>query len=433
MPRSSRVTRAPIVSVTGVYRSWSIAFTAMGALAAGSGVSFWAFGHYFEPLERDLGWGRSHISGGVSVTWALFALAGPAAGWWVDRFGVRSAFVAGAIVTSAAYLLLAGASHLWQWYLLLGLAGLARAYLMNVPVQALVARWFQSRRGQAMSLAAAGFGVGGFIFTPLLAYIVDASGWRHALIVSAFAVLAYFVPVALLIVRDFPCQEAEASACTQPRPAATLPVQVGRGCSIAQAVRTPLFWAIAVGQALLQLGQLSFMLQAVPILQSEGLSARSASTVVMVISGLYTGLRLGAGFLADRISPRSLGVAVAVLQAAALVLVLGGSSLATLALFTVLWSLGQASGWVVEPLLLARYFAGSDFGKIIGTSSMISNVGLALGPAIGGLLYDKFGNYDAAIALLIGALLGAAACYLLLSPLERLSRGALARLHPGAS
>ncbi|HXG42192.1 MAG TPA: MFS transporter [Dehalococcoidia bacterium] len=401
------------------YYGWWMALVATGALAVGSGVSFWAYGLYFESLERDMGWTRTELSGAVGLTWALTALAGPAAGWWVDRLGVRSAFLAGTVPTAITYFLLAGMRSLWHFYALLLMAAVTRAWLGNVVVQSLVSRWFRWRRGQAMSLASSGLGLGGFIFTPLLVFLIEEWGWRQAFVCSGVALLAYFLPVALFIVRDSPA-EMGLEEPAPPHGQASSPVAVSAvSYRLAEAVRTPVFWAIALGQGLLYMAQLSFLIHAVPFLRSEGMSPGGAAALVSAITALYTALRIALGGLTDRFPPRTLGASIALLQAAALGLLLWETAPPTLAVFVPAWAVGQANGAVIEPLLIGRYFGTAHFGSVLGASGVVSSMGFALGPFLASVLYDALGNYDAALAMFMASFGLSALCFLAVGPLGR--------------
>ncbi len=400
------------------YYGWWMALVATGAMAVVSGVSFWAFGLYFEPLEREMGWTRSQLSGAVGLTWALSAVAGPAVGWWVDRYGVRSAFLLGTVPTTIVYLLLAGLRSLWQFYALMLAAAVFRAWLANVPVQSLVSRWFRWRRGQALSLANAGLGIGGFVFTPLLVYIIEEWGWRQAFAFSGLVLLAYFLPVSLFLVRDSPAE----MGLEEPPLSGAVPANSAASAvsyRLAEAVRTPVFWAIACAQGLLYVGQTSFLIHAVPFLRSEGLTAGGAAALVSAITALYTVLRVTTGRLTDLVPTRLLGAGIALLQAAALGLLLWSVSPVTLAMFVPAWAVGQANGFVIEPLLVGRYFGLVHFGAVLGASGVVSTMGLAVGPYLTGALYDASGSYDAALLMLVAALGLAAACYLAVGPLGR--------------
>lgn len=400
------------------YYGWWIVLTGTGTLAVTTGVSFWAFGLYFEPLEEQFGWSRAQLSGAVSMTWLIGGLLGPLIGRWLDRYGPRSAMLVGAVTTAATYFLLAAMNALWQYYALLFAAAFFRSWIYYLPVNALVSRWFVWRRGQALSIANAGLGLGGFIFTPLIVYLIESLGWRQAYFVSGLIVLAYFVPVTLVVVRNRPeDMGVEEPPLQRPSPVMQS-VLDQRSYTLRAALRTPAFWLVAAAASFMYMGQLSFMIHAVPFFRSEGLSSGGAAALMTSVTGLYTALRFVGG-VSDRVTPRTLAIVTVLLQALGLALLMVSTAAPALGIFVLLWAMGQANSPVIEPLLISRFFGTAHFGSILGMSGVFSNMGYAMGPLLAGALYDWTGSYDAALVMFITSFLTAASCYVLLAPLGR--------------
>lgn len=398
------------------YYGWRVVIAATAALCVSSGVSFWAFGLYIEPLEGEFGWSRAEISGAIGLSWLVSGLLGPLVGIWVDRYGPRSAMMLGALLLGLTYFLLAGMNTLWQLYALYFLSSVFRAWMFYIPVQALVSRWFTRRRGQALGIATAGFGFGGFIFTPLLIFIIEQWGWREAYAFSGAILIAYFLPATLFVIRNRP-EDVGAHEPEGPELApAAREVPWGESWTLARALRTRAFWLLAMGLNLMFMAQLSFLIHAVPFYRSEGVSPGIAAALVSANTALYTTLRLGLGFLADRVPPRTIAIALTLFQAATLSLVIVSAAPPVLAVFVVLWAFGQAAGPIIEPLLVSRTFGIAHFGSILGASGMVATSGQVLGPFIGGWLFDLTGNYDAAFLVYVGSFLAAAACYTLFAP-----------------
>jgi MFS family permease len=87
----------------------------------------------------------------------------------------------------------------------------------------------------------------------------------------------------------------------------------------------------------------------------------------------------------------------------------------------------------VMPLyaVLARdHFSPRILGTVLGAAAMVSSLGMALGPAIGGWIFDRFGSYAPMYAGSLAIGLGAAAIALAFprapSPAPRAPQGALA-------
>lgn len=384
------------------YYGWWVVAAGAGALAVSSGISFWAFGLFFAPLEEEFGWTRSQVSGAVSVVWLVSGLMGPLVGWWVDRHGVRGAMLMGVLGNSATFFLLPWVKTLWHLYLLYGIGALFRAWMFYLPVQTLVSRWFRWRRGLAMSIANAGFGVGGFIFTPLITFLIERWGWRQAFFISGIVQLAYFLPVVLLVIKESP----QSMGVEEPQVATVW----SRGESpdkndytLAEAVRTPAFWCIVGAMFLSYMSMLSFLVHAVPFFRWRGISAEGAAAIMSANTGLYTTLRISMGWVGDRIPPLRLALAATLLQMIAVTLALISTSVPMLVVFVPMWASAQGAGPLLEPLLLSRFFGMAHFGAILGASGLFSSLGQVVGPYLTGWLYDATGGYDAALMMFIGA------------------------------
>ena len=66
--------------------------------------------------------------------------------------------------------------------------------------------------------------------------------------------------------------------------------------------------------------------------------------------------------------------------------------------------------------LRADYFGPKSFGTIMGFSSLIVMIGMTLGPIVCGVLYDYYGNYEAAFSLMAFASLIGGICFWLCKP-----------------
>ena len=65
----------------------------------------------------------------------------------------------------------------------------------------MITNWFAKKRGLAMSIAMAGIGVGGTIFSPIVTMLLGKYGWRHTYQIMALIVLVIALPAAFFILR----------------------------------------------------------------------------------------------------------------------------------------------------------------------------------------------------------------------------------------
>ena len=150
-----------------------------------------------------------------------------------------------------------------------------------------------------------------------------------------------------------------------------------------------------------------------------GLSPMAAVTIYSAEGLAGLGGRLVFGLAGDRFGAKRALVAGLLIQAFA-----AGSYLFTAKLgefYAVAAVFGLAYGGVM-PLyaVLARdYFGQRILGTVFGAATMVSSLGMALGPAAGGWIFDTFDGYGFLYIGAFGIGLGAAAIALAFPPLPR--------------
>ena len=389
----------------GAYYGWWMLAGSVVAVALAAGISFWSFGLYVDPLESEFGWSRAEVSAGFSVSLAASGFAAPLIGWWIDRYGPRRVILIGAVLTAASYLLLATTSELWQWFVYQSINAVFRQMMFFIPFQALISRWFERRRGLAVGMLGTGFSLGGFVVVPIMRAVIDEVQWQGSFVVAGIAVVAVFVPLSLLLLRDDPADigaEVDGDATPEDSPVAA---RVLTGVTVRQALRTPLFWVIAAALTAFFFGMISWVVHGIPYFQTVGYSTEQAATLFSIAAGGGVVTRLAFGYLTDRI-PRMEAAAMVVagfLVCAFATLLLTGGSVTGVAIFLVLWVVGASGGPMVEPLLLMRSFGLVAFASLLGIVQVVGSLYL-ISPIISGAIFDATGAYDWALVMLMGSM-----------------------------
>ena len=385
------------------FYGWWLLAGSVVAMALGSGVSFWSFGLYISPLEDEFGWSRAEVSLGFSVSLLIGGLTGPFIGRWIDASGPRLAIIVGATLTAATYVLLGTTTELWQWYAYNSINAVFRQMMFFIPFQALISRWFDRKRGTALGILGTGFSMGGFVVVPLMRLVIDRAGWDGAFVLSGIAVVAVFVPIGLLLVRNSPADvgtvpDGEVSIRHEPYEPRAL-----SGLTLGQALSSPLFWVLAFAMMLFFYGLFGWLVHMVPFYESVGVSRGLAAALVSAAAGVGALTRLAFGLLADRI-PRietaAMGL-VAFLMAGMTALILD-SGTAGIAVYLVFWVVGSGGGPLLEPLLLGRAFGLAHFGAILGAFILVETVGFIVSPVVAGAMYDSTGSYDWVLVMFLG-------------------------------
>ena len=383
------------------YYGWWVLAASVASVALVAGTSFWSFGLYIDPLEREFGWSRWAVSGGFSIALLVGSLASPLIGRAVDRHGPRRVIVLGAVLTAGSFLLLATTSALWQWFLYQSIAAVFRNMMFFIPFQTLVSRWFERRRGLAVGILGTGFSMGGFAVVPALRAVIDAVQWEGSFVVSAIVTVAVVAPLALLLIRDRPADKGLlADGDAQPEGGPAEPVAL-TGLTDRQALRTPLFWVIALALMVFFFGMFGWTAHAVPYYESVGYSKWWAAQLLAIAAGSGIVTRLAFGYLADRIARIEVAAMAlcACLTLSMLVLLVSGGSVLGVVVFLGFWFVGSSGGPMIEPLLTARTFGMAYFASILGALAIVSQSGQIVSPIIAGAIFDATGEYDWALVM----------------------------------
>jgi len=127
--------------------------------------------------------------------------------------------------------------------------------------------------------------------------------------------------------------------------------------------------------------------------QTCGLAPLAAVTIYSVEGLAGLGGRLGLGLAADRFGVKRVLIAGLVIQALAAFAFISASRLGEF--YAVAATFGFAYGGVMPlyAVLAREYFGQRILGAVFGAAAMVSSLGMAAGPAVGGWIYDSFGRY----------------------------------------
>src|SRR5262245_51473896 len=107
------------------------------------------------------------------------------------------------LLSGTGYMLLSTVDSYFQ-FLVVYLGVICLSYgagFMHSPM-VLANTWFIRRRTMAMTLTSASIGIGGTLFSPLLAFAVQAWGWRWAAVLTGISFLLIGLPLATPVRRS---------------------------------------------------------------------------------------------------------------------------------------------------------------------------------------------------------------------------------------
>lgn len=404
------------------YGWWNVLASFAGLALSYAMFTVFSFGVFVAPLEAEFGWSRAEISVALTLTNITVVICSPLVGALADRIGVRRVVIPSVILMGLAVgsmcLLQGRILHLYLMYVLIPLVG---AGTLPLTYSRIVVTWFVRRRGLALGISLAGFGVGATLMPIVGQWLIEHYGWREAYV--AFAALIFLVnlPLALLL-RESPQARRMRAAGPQARSRDRRQDAVPMGLSAHEARRTRSFWYVFFSFLLVGFGVTGILAHLVPMLVGRGISPGTASLFMGSLgAGLIVG-RILAGHLMDYFfAPRVTACFLAAMLAGIVVLALGLDG-------PVIWVavvlIGLALGSEISEIayIVSRYFGSRAFGQIYGTMFAAFQIGAAFGAPALGLYYDGHGNYTGALWVLAGMVLMGIFLILALGPYPDLGR-----------
>jgi OFA family oxalate/formate antiporter-like MFS transporter len=201
---------------------------------------------FVKPFEAATGAGLPTIQITFSVLIVVQTLFSPAQGWLVDRFGPKALVAVGAALTGLGWILSAHVDNVWMLFLTYGaLCGVGTG-IVYVGVIGLMARWFPDRRGFAIGIVAAGYGMGAMLTTFPISSMLTSSGAPRTLVVFGL-ILGGIGVLAALGLREPRPGEISVPAATRTH---------GEDVSPANMLKTPIFWLMFVMMTMMSTGGL---------------------------------------------------------------------------------------------------------------------------------------------------------------------------------
>ena len=366
---------------------------------------------FLRPITEATGWSTTAVSTAMTLNFLAMGAAGFGWGALSDRIGPRPVVLAGAVLLGLGLFLASRAQTPLQFQLSFGLlVGVAVGSFFS-PMIAAVMGWISEHRGLAVSLVSVGVGVAPMTLSPFAAWLITQMEWRGAQHVLALVVWATLIPAALFVRRP-PAEPAGAQASAAQGPSPRLRDAFVSAPFVVLALT---FFACCAAHA-------GPIFHTVTYAMTCGLAPLAAVTIYSVEGLAGLGGRLALGVLADRLGVKRVLVAGLLIQAVAASLFIFASRLGEF--YAVAATFGFAYGGVMPlyAVLAREYFGQRILGAVFGGAAMVSSLGMALGPALGGWIFDSFGRYTWMYAGSAAIGLGAVAMALAFPPFPRAAR-----------
>lgn len=395
-----------------IFYGWWVAFAYVVLNFYWGGTLMVGFTALFTPIRESFNLSNTVTTLAISLRYVISILAAPIVGIIFDRIGSRGLMIFGTFCSAGGLLLLAASQSTWVFFMAFAITSVGFAIWLVGTGPALMMLWFKRHRGKATGIILAA-GLAGSFLVPVVVWLEGEWGWRTTIVIIAIGLVAFSMPVNLLIRHrpdkygmlpdgDTPqigLETSETVSLPEERPS----------LGVREALNSRAFWFLTISQTIPALGASSAMLFIIPHLEEQGIARSTAgfSVTALGIVGLMSTLVLG--WLADYADRRYIIATAFLLEAGGLCVLAFATSPWHLVPFAVLYGAGAGASFPAVSALQADYFGVANFGKIQGAWFSIYTTASAVGPIIGGAIRDVTGSYTSVFVIYAVAILAAIA------------------------
>jgi MFS family permease len=384
-----------------VFFGWKVVLVAFVVALFSWGLSFYGLGIYLVVLHQQHGWPIALISFAITTYYVVAAGLIVFVGDAFDRFGPRAVVLSAMVALGLSILLLPALSQPWQLYAAFALMAVGWAGMGGAAITAIIAPWFDSKRGLAVSLALNGASAGGLVLVPLWTALIATMGFAGAAVAIVGGMVALLTPLAIAWLPRGPhVLGLDPDGVPLPARPTAAPRAAGDGAQLPRArlLASPHFWTIALPFALGLFAQVGFLTHQIAFMTPRIGVARAALAVSLTTLAAIVG-RVGTGFFIDRVDRRLAAAGNFFLQALAVVAMILWPSPAVLYATCIAFGLAVGNMITFPALIVQDEYPKEQFSRVVSLVLAINQVTFAFGPGLVGWARDRTDSYTAGLLL----------------------------------
>ena len=395
------------MSQNRLFFGWWLLFGIFASYTALVGIQVYTLPLFYPELIREFGWSAEKVTRAATVFYLTGAIITPFVSSLFDRFSARNFMIAGALASVIGLYSYRSLHTLPQMMLIYMIFSLSQVCAGQVPTMLVVTRWFKRYRGIAVAITLIGPDVGGAIFPLIVKKVLATGDWRDALFVlMLFSGVMMLLPMIFLI-RSRPEDKGLSPDGDPPKTAAPdSPVSQAThaGMTLKEAVRTPAFYILAFAT-----GSLWFCMNGIVQHQTIFMSSElglTMDTLPVVISAIFWFAIIGKlliGYLSDHFDKILLMFIVVITLVGGLILLRLSSAgnLFELYCYAAVFGIGYSGTFTMIQLVIAEFYAGQSYGKILGVLTMVDVGAGGLAITVIAQMQEAFRSYLPVFDMLI--------------------------------
>jgi MFS family permease len=377
-----------------IFYGWWIVLACFSIGFLVSGFVFYGFTAFFEPLVREFGWSHTQVSFASSLRGLEMGILAPLIGFLADRWGSRRIMFSGMIVLGAGLILLSYTQSLFMFYGAMILIAFGAGGCTSVVTMTAVSQWFRKNIGKALAIMTSGFGASGLLL-PIIVALIDAYGWRTAVVALGLAIWVIGIPLSLVI-RDspekygdmpdgipFPQGDSIGSDSPEDAPKTSY-----------RAILTDRpFMYLNLAEGIRFMALTSVVVHIMPHLSMIGILRSRAGFIAASIPLLSVIGRFVFGWLGDIFDKRRITMLAFFLMALGMLALAFTHWPGMLLVFLLLFSFGFGGITVLRGTIIREYYDKRIFGSMMGIMMGFAAAGGIIGPTFTGWVFDVSRDY----------------------------------------
>lgn len=387
-------------------RGWSwvvlLASFLLHTIAIGVGLSSGLFIVEFMEVF-DTGQGETSWIASLQLGMA-YLIGAPLSGPVCQRFSHRFSIILGSIILSSGTFISAFSGNIIHLYIFFGLMAGVGIGLIYSPSISIIGHYFDRRLAMAIGITVAGGGCGSILFSQIFYYLIDAYGWRGALILNSGLMLNCCALGTLMLPRVASEPYSVSTVVSQNGPHKTSVVKQCKksfvqDLSLVKDLRFTLFF---LSSFLFCYATLAVFILLFDYVISCGVSPRHAALLLSLTGALSTlGRFMMAGLMHCLRSPRVIHLYnfSTLFCGLAVLMVPLGNGVGSFAVLCSLFGFCYGGCCSSSPVVAAEFFGVDRLSTVYGYTLIACGLGCLLGPPITGWIYSATSNYQLTMLL----------------------------------
>ena len=388
------------------FKGWQLVGATMAMQAAASGSVFVSFSVVASQIQTVFEPSRTLLMMAMTMVLVGSGILSPILGQAMERVSIRKLMIAGALCLGGGFITLSFAASM-QHILAVYLVILSIATVLCGPIasSALLARWFNKRRGLAISISAAGAALGGLIMPPLLQYLFDLYSWSGALRLFGAGLIVLLIPLLATLIIDrpgdigqYPDNDEVNSKVQAKQPTHT---------TLTFYLRDANFWVLGVILGILFASTMGITSNLIQVAGEQGISPSQGAFLLSVFSSTnFIGKLLG-GAIADKFNPKRVLCGIILVFSLGVVALSQSELYPLFVLASVVLGLSQGAIVPLWSFMMAMLYGAERVGSSMGAMSTLLTPFNFIAPPLFGFVFDQTGSYAHAFMGCVGFLIGA--------------------------